>query len=63
MRQLPTTPGDYHWDEWDKVVRVYERGHEGRLYVRAFSHWKPIRITNRIAGTFTPVPVPEAPKA
>lgn len=51
MRQLPTEPGEYYWDEWQRVVTVYRRG--ARLYVRPFPHWQPVLISPRIAGTFT----------
>lgn len=52
-RTLPTEEGNYYWSEWDRVVRVYRRGQT--LWVRVYSHWQPVKISPRIAGTFTRV--------
>lgn len=52
--RLPTEPGMYYWDEWNKNVRVYQLG-KG-LAVRVYSHWQPVKISPRIAGTFTRLP-------
>ncbi len=49
--RLPNEPGYYHWDEWNKTVKVYSKGNS--LWTRVYDHWQPIKITPRIAGRFT----------
>jgi hypothetical protein len=50
--RLPTEPGRYYWDEWNKAVNVYA-GRGTNLWVRVWPHWQPVKISPRIAGTFT----------
>lgn len=50
MRSLPTEPGRFFWDEWNREVDVTRRGNS--LYVRVYSHWQPVKISPRIAGNF-----------
>jgi hypothetical protein len=52
-QRLPTEPGRYFWSEWGKEVDVYRKGTS--LWVRVYSHWQPVKISPRIAGTFTKV--------
>lgn len=52
--RLPTEPGRYYWDIWNKEVEVYKRGTDA-LWTRVFSHWPQVKISPRIAGTFTKV--------
>jgi hypothetical protein len=51
--RLPTEPGQYFWDVWNKEVDVYSCGNS--LFVRVFSHWPRVKISPRIAGKFTKV--------
>lgn len=52
--RLPTEPGCYFWDEWNRNVSIVLLGKT--LIVRCSEFGQPdVKLSNKIAGTFTKV--------
>ena len=51
-QELPTEPGRYYWSTWKATVEVYRKKGGRYLYVCPPGGIE-LRITPRIAGTFT----------
>lgn len=56
-KHVPTRPGRYYWDAWKAIVVVFRKKGGKHLYVTP-PGGVTIRVTPRIAGSFTYVEEP-----